>query len=216
MPINSCYIFSVLFLFDVNFNFIFYNSIQFEIRPLAIFTSIHTDTARQTTDIWCNAHFSYLFYFFFCFSLDFYVECQTVPFVTFHENLIVSRFVLWCTHLWRYDEIRFNFMICQICFACCTTTRFNFKFITQIIQCSFRDMYTSVGKKKKKKKWRQRISAFRCIQFIKWMNNMRAVSLVWFIGQHKMAFTYPATPPLSMWFASVTSSLQTSNCHFLI
>lgn len=29
-------------------------------------------------------------------------------------------------------------------------------------------------------------------------------------------FTYPATPPLSMWFASVTSSLQTSNCHFLI
>lgn len=25
--------------------------------------------------------------------------------------------------------------------------------------------------------------------------------------------TYPATPPLSMWLARVTSSLQTSNCH---
>lgn len=26
--------------------------------------------------------------------------------------------------------------------------------------------------------------------------------------------TYPATPPLSIWLANVTSSLQTSNCHF--
>lgn len=29
----------------------------------------------------------------------------------------------------------------------------------------------------------------------------------------KWKYTYPATPPLSIWLARVTSSLQTSNCH---
>lgn len=47
--------------------------------------------------------------------------------------------------------------------------------------------------------------------------NWKSVSHPW---AHRYAFfffqvnmSYPATPPLSMWFARVTSSLHTSNCH---
>lgn len=35
------------------------------------------------------------------------------------------------------------------------------------------------------------------------------------INRRRFSYTYPARPPDSILFASVTSSLQTSNCHFL-
>lgn len=55
--------------------------------------------------------------------------------------------------------------------------------------------------------WRKKIYSKRSIGY---SNNWHDIITV--IAYY--VINYPGKPPLSIWFANVTSSLQTSNCHF--